>query len=415
MTGLELKEPELLAVLKSLLADELKSLRRGSEQDIGSEAWDLNTVIGPASANYPRLSLHADSLERFALATRVADFFQIRESGLEDYLLRYNTLGEWTELVTEARSRGTKNLTFTTSGSTGEPKACTQEWQNLVAEVEFFRTVFTEHGSVKRIIALSPCHHIYGFLFSALLPSILEVPVILGLQAFSLVQARRVQAGDLVIGFPFIWKQISRSQQPFPVGVIGVTSTGPSERDVVLSLLRQGLSQHIEIYGSSETSGLGYRSHPDQPFRLIPRWQRVDEHTDVLMDVNTQEQYLLNDHVTWQTARDFFPQGRRDQAVQVGGINVFPETVADKLRQLPYIHAVAVRLMSPVEGDRLKAFIVPTDCDNSHTELRQQLQAWCQSHLSTAECPQAFTFGTQLPSNELGKASDWSIINEERY
>lgn len=180
-----------------------------------------------------------------------------------------------------------------------------------------------------------------------------------------------------------------------------------------MQLLEQGLASHIEIYGSSETSGLGYRSHPDQPFELLPRWQRVDARTDVLMDTRTQEQYPLNDHIAWQTARDFLPQGRRDQAVQVAGINVFPAAVADKLRQLPYIHAVTVRLMSPDEGDRLKAFVVPADFNTPHTELRQQLQAWCQNHLATAECPQAFTFGVHLPSNELGKASDWSIINEE--
>ncbi|WLD58176.1 hypothetical protein NFC81_15905 [Salinispirillum sp. LH 10-3-1] len=411
MNGLELRQTDLLAVLKALLADELKSLRRG--QDIVPDDWDQHTVVRSAPADFPHLSLQADSLERFALATRVADFFQIRESGLEDYLLRYNTLGEWTELITEARVRGTRNLSFTTSGSTGEPTTCAQDWHDLVSEIEFFRTVFTEHGAVRRIIALSPCHHIYGFLFSALLPSLLDVPVIRGMQAFALVQGRRVEAGDVVIGFPFVWKQVSRSQQPFAPGVIGVTSTGPSDKAVVLALMQQGLSQHIEIYGSSETSGLGFRRHPDEPFELLPRWQRLDERPDTLLDARTQTQYPLSDHIAWQTARMFVPQGRRDHAVQVAGINVFPDSVAEKLRQLPYVQSVAVRLMLPAEGDRLKAFVVPADATIRPDDLRQQLQAWCQRHLSAAECPQAFTFGVELPRNALGKASDWSIINEE--
>ncbi|MFC3851589.1 AMP-binding protein [Salinispirillum marinum] len=417
MSDFELRDTDLFAVLKALLADELKRLRRVTEQDNFPEDWDLDTVIRPAHAESPPISLQADSLERFSLATRVADFFQIRESGLEDYLLRFNTLGEWVELIKEARVRGTKNLLFLTSGSTGDPKACLQNWNDLVEEMAFFRQVLTEQStglsSVKRIIALSPCHHIYGFLFSALLPSILAVPVVRGLSAFSMVQGRRVQAGDLVIGFPFIWKQISRSQQPFPKGVMGITSTGPCDKAVVLQLFNQGMEQLIEIYGSSETSGLGYRLHPDHAFELLPRWQPVDGRADTLMDRRTHVQFPLNDHLAWQTERQFFPQGRRDHAVQVAGTNVFPEAVAEKLRQLPEVQAVTVRLMSAAEGDRLKAFVVPVDSTVAASVLRQHLTSWCKTHLSAAECPQVFTFGATLPQNAMGKAADWSIIHQQ--
>jgi long-chain acyl-CoA synthetase len=65
--------------------------------------------------------------------------------------------------------------------------------------------------------------------------------------------------------------------------------------------------------------------------------------------------------------------------------------------------------MSPSEGERLKAFVVPADPLQSSTELRQQLQVWCQQNLKTAERPQAFTFGSQLPCNALGKNSDWPL------
>ncbi|MBE0505163.1 MAG: AMP-binding protein [Marinospirillum sp.] len=409
--GFELSENMLLEVIKALLADELKTLRPETAQDIFSEDWDQHTSIHPLPADAEQVSLQADSLEKLALATRVTDFFQLRESGLEDYLLRYKTLGQWVELVAEARKRGTQNLTFYTSGSTGQPKPCPQNWQSLVAEADYFRQIFTQRlqQPIQRILALSPCQHIYGFLFSALLPNLLQVPVIRGTRAFSLVQSRNLQAGDLVIGFPFIWKQISRSQQAFPAGVAGITSTGPCDPQVIQQLHQQGLNPLVEIYGSSETGGLGWREQTEQPFQLLPRWQAVEGRDDALLDLASHQQQPLNDQLQWQDARHFYPAGRLDQAVQVAGTNVFPARIAEQLRQLPEVQNVEVRLMSPEEGERLKAFVIPADPQQSESELRQQLQAWCQKNLKTAERPQAFTFGAQLPCNALGKASDWPL------
>lgn len=411
MTDFELNQTRLLDVIKALIADELKGLRPDSAQEIFPEDWDEHTSIHPLPADATQLSLQVDSLEKLALATRITDFFQIRESGLEDYLLRYKTLGQWSELVAEARKRGTKNITFNTSGSTGQPKACSQDWQSLVAEAQYFHQVFIQNlqQPIKRILALSPCQHIYGFLFSALLPDLLDIPVIRGIKAFSLVQGRRLAAGDLVIGFPFIWKQISRSQQTFPAKVVGITSTGPCDPQVIQQLQQQGLGCLLEIYGSSETGGLGWRKQNNQPFQLLPRWQQVEGRNDVLLDLAVQQHQPLNDQFQWQDAGYFYPAGRLDQAVQVGGINVFPAQIAKQLLQLPQIQDVAVRLMSPDEGERLKAFVLPADPQQSQAELRQQLNVWCQQNLKTAERPQAFTFGTQLPCNDLGKASNWSL------
>ncbi|MBE0508981.1 MAG: hypothetical protein IBX50_20065, partial [Marinospirillum sp.] len=115
MQGFELSETALLEIIKALVADELKGLRPEATQDIFPDDWDKHTSIHPLPADSEQVSLQADSLEKLALATRVTDFFQLRESGLEDYLLRYKTLGQWADLVAEARKRGTQNLTFYTS------------------------------------------------------------------------------------------------------------------------------------------------------------------------------------------------------------------------------------------------------------------------------------------------------------
>lgn len=414
MRRLELDKASILDVIVSVLADELKTLRHLSSHQIGSDCWDASTLVGEvhggAALDQNPVAIGADSLELLSLATRVAKFFNIYDSGLEDYLLRFKTLGEWAELVVAARLRGSEHLTFATSGSTGTPKHCLQHWHTLLDEASYLADCLGRgcQQPAQRIIALSPCHHIYGFIFSVLLPLELQIPVIRGPQAMAMVNQRRLQAGDLIIGFPFIWRQLSRDGARFPPGITAITSTGPCDAAVIRQLRSQGIERMLEVYGSSETAGVGLRSDPDGYFALLPRWQRGHS-PDTLRDAGSATDYELSDQLQWLDQAHFRPTGRRDEAVQVGGINVFPLSISERLQALPEVAAAVVRLMSAHEGERLKAFIVPAEGHQGGEQLETLLHAWCTQNLPAAERPKAFTFGLALPQNHLGKHSDWPI------
>jgi long-chain acyl-CoA synthetase len=103
------------------------------------------------------------------------------------------------------------------------------------------------------------------------------------------------------------------------------------------------------------------------------------------------------------------PEGRRDAAVQIGGINVYPGRVREVLRAHPAVADAAIRPMAPHEGTRLKGFIVPRDASQTHEALRQDLSRHADMTLSVAERPRAFTFGPDLPRTSAGKPSDWPI------
>ncbi len=68
-----------------------------------------------------------------------------------------------------------ETLTFFTSGSTGNPVPATSNFTDLVQEIHALTDIFPAR---KRIISFVPRHHIYGFLFSILLPKALNIPVI---------------------------------------------------------------------------------------------------------------------------------------------------------------------------------------------------------------------------------------------
>ena len=82
------------------------------------------------------------------------------------------------------------------------------------------------------------------------------------------------------------------------------------------------------------------------------------------------------------------------------------------LLQHPGVRDAAVRLMSPSEGARLKAFIAPTDPSFDSARLRRELAAWCNARLTAPERPKAFSFGPEPPRNGLHKLADWSVTED---
>jgi acyl-coenzyme A synthetase/AMP-(fatty) acid ligase len=116
----------------------------------------------------------------------------------------------------------------------------------------------------------------------------------------------------------------------------------------------------------------------------------------------------IQDRLEWPAAREFRVCGRLDEAVQVGGTNVFPSQIRQVLLAHPQVADALVRLMAPHEGARLKAFIVPKP-GTDLAALRAGLWSWTEARLSAPARPKAYTLGEHLPRNALGKWTDWPL------
>jgi acyl-coenzyme A synthetase/AMP-(fatty) acid ligase len=115
------------------------------------------------------------------------------------------------------------------------------------------------------------------------------------------------------------------------------------------------------------------------------------------------------DHLEEAGDGGFVVRGRRDAVVQVAGVNVSPARVRDVLAAHPEVRDCAVRPMSPGEGARLKAFVVPAGGLADPARARRELRAWLAERLAAPERPGALTFGTQLPRDAQGKQADWPV------
>lgn len=343
------------------------------------------------------------------LARRFAALFGCQDAAIQ--LLAARTCREWVEHLVACGALRSPQVDFHSSGSTGAPTACPQSLVVLWQEVEQLGRL--AEGSL-RLVSVVPHHHIYGFLFGVLLARHLEIPVQAAPPFPFAGFLSDLKEGDLIIAFPAFWEGLAGLGLTLPVEVRGVTSTGPCSVATIKSLRELGLAAMLEVYGSSETSGVGFRWDPEGPYTLFDYWQPTVLHSmspDALMrrqsDGVLSEPILLPDEVEWFDQRSFFPLRRKDKAVQVAGINVYPQKVADLLKQHPDVADCLVRLMRPDEGLRLKAFVVPADGAPCSTTLRNDLSLWCREHLQSVEQPRTFTFGARLPVQIMGKPADW--------
>ena len=401
-----LSRRSLRVVLQSLLAAELRIARgrAGPDARLPSHlpaTWPDSLAIGDGASD----GLGCDSLEALWLGAAVNEMFHLHESGDEAGLLGDATFGGWIDRVEAAWRSGVAALTVTTSGTAGRPKRCIHAAEALLTEAAFLRGVFADRT---RVVSLVPAHHAYGVVFAALLPDALGVALLDATALGPSEMARSLAPGDLVVTFPERWRWLERSLPAWPEDVEGVVSTAPCPPDLIAALRDRGLAGMTEVYGASETAGVAVRRWPDDAYHLMPHWSFAGATDDDAPEIlhRSGRRVALPDRIRRLEGRRFLLAGRQDGAVQVGGVNVHPARVAERLRERPGVRDAAVRLMRPDEGQRLKAFVVP-DTEVDGAALRDALERWIRAALPAAERPTSLAFGPRLPANPMGKACDW--------
>ena len=400
-----LSRRSLRVVLQSLLAAELRAARGRADPDARLPShlpatWPDSLPIGGAPDG-----LGCDSLETLWLGAAVNEMFHLHEAAGETGLLGDATFGGWIDRVEAAWRSGVAAVTFTTSGTTGRPKRCSHAADALLTEAAFLRQVFADRT---RVVSLVPAHHAYGVLFAALLPDALGVALLDATALGPAEIARGLAPGDLVVTFPERWRWLERSLPAWPEDVEGVVSTAPCPPDLIAALRERGLSGMTEVYGASETAGVAVRRWPEAAYALMPHWSFAEPMHDDAPEIvhRSGRRVALPDRIRRLDGERFLLAGRQDGAVQVGGVNVHPDHVAERLRGQPGVREAAVRLMRAEEGQRLKAFVVP-EAEVDGAALRDALARWISAALPVAERPTVLTFGPRLPTSPLGKPSDW--------
>jgi 4-coumarate--CoA ligase (photoactive yellow protein activation family) len=297
-------------------------------------------------------------------------------------------------------------INFFTSGSTGIIKNCLHTEAAVKEEAEGLLFLFE---GIKRTVCIVPASHSYGFIFGLQVPKMLGVPVVQKPPVPTLKWNEILKEGDLLVAFPMFLKQMLAAGFDFPEGVMVLTSTAPCPDEVIAKIYESGARRFVEIYGASEGGAIGYRRQAGEAFTLLPFWEGyiAGRRLEAIKRKKTPLTFTMPDIIEVRENGAFKPMGRKDNAVQVAGINVFPQKVEAVIKTHAAVDDAAVRLMRPDEGERLKAFIVLKKGQKESEALLKSLRAFMTANLTVHEVPRRITFGPEIPLTDFGKKKDW--------
>ena len=405
----ELSAFDLLRVCRDLAWSEIAAMP-GNRNRLGTRLPDSHDSSWP---DWSSVGLGLDSLACLQLATAAAVWCNAQGTGFEDLFLSKRNAKSWAEAMQRARSAGASGLTFSTSGSTGRRQHIRHAFDSLLAEAHSWAQVIRASASpVRRVVTMVPCHHIYGFIWGVLLPKALDVPV----TDVSHEALPELLAGDLLIGVPDQWNWLAGSVRSGESQVQGVSSTAPMSSPVHQRLITaEGaappkLARLLQIYGSTETGGIGWRDDPDAPYTLAPgRSCSASGKVELLLPGGALVPLALEDEVRWTGTNQFELLRRTDHCVQVGGHNVSVTWVKEQLLAYPAVEDASVRLDTSSFFPRLKAFVVLKAPANQAQQMG--LQEWALENLPWYAALGSICYGTELPRNAMGKPTDWPVKN----
>jgi len=198
-------------------------------------------------------------------------------------------------------------LTLCTSGSSGEPKLIDKRLGQLANEVQALEALWGERLGDALIIGSVAAQHIYGLLFRVLwplcagrvfLPNAQPFPEDLQLASLPHPNFAWITSPALLkrMGDNLDWAALSRVRQVFSSG-------GALPADAAASVQQRLGQWPTEIYGSSETGGIGWREGGE-------KWQPF---ADVQLELNEEGALRLNS--------PYLPAGHREQMADAAQID----------------------------------------------------------------------------------------------
>lgn len=289
---------------------------------------------------------------------------------------------------------------FFTSGSTGTPVSVPKTANQLFAEANYLVRRF-EVTRDDVIVSSVPSRHVYGFLFSVMVPMVSQCLVVDERPQYpaSVGHSCTTNGATIFVSTPAQLRVIA-GHVLLPSVRIVFSSGAALQPETRRALETDGLLA-CEIFGSTETGGIATREAegPWTPFEVCEVQQTDDGHLSVkspFLEV-PDEFYVCNDLIEVE-GDHFHALGRSDDIIKVGGKRVSMAFIKDTILKQPGVDDCAI-LVQEHERIRLHAFVVARG-GLDRSALRQLLL----TYLDPVTLPRIHVVA-ELPRADLGKVS----------
>lgn len=275
-------------------------------------------------------------------------------------------------------------LRLFTGGSTGKPKVWSKSPRNLFAEAFYLKEKFavTEKDL---FVSTVPPYHIYGLLFSVLLPLTAHARILPDIYTFpqEIISATNKHKATVLVSVPVHYRALKVDNLTVPSLQAAFSSAGALDRSDGLYFYNKTGLGITEIYGSTETGGIASRcisEHTDswRPFDVVS-WKLTGRRLSIKSDFASPEMErdaedfrLTGDEARPGNDNRFVLLGRADGIVKVAGKRVDLLDVQNKIKTLPKVSdAIVVSLPAGKGRENIIAAVVA--CDLTATHLRRLL------------------------------------------
>jgi acyl-CoA synthetase (AMP-forming)/AMP-acid ligase II/3-hydroxymyristoyl/3-hydroxydecanoyl-(acyl carrier protein) dehydratase len=317
----------------------------------------------------------------------------------------------------------TKIVMFT-SGSTGKPKVIRQRLTEFESDNRFILSRWGEEWLSRKACSTVSPHHIYGLLFSILLPFTAGVPF----------RRKRIETPEnletlndesyMLITVPAFLKRAVEFKAitggDFGLNNVWIfTSGGVLERDVAEKTHRFLGFWPLEVYGSTETSGIAWRFSRDGL-----EWTPFDNATIRLNEEGCLviRSPYIKDPAGFTTADlaailgdgRFFLKGRVDSVVKIEEKRVSLTEVEERLRQSALVSDVCVIAMKD-RRQYLVAALVLNDAGTKQFlnwekfEINRWFREYLARFLEPVAVPKKWRYVQSLPLDSQGKKKKEAI------
>jgi len=290
------------------------------------------------------------------------------------------------EMPVLARDADEPFLDLFTGGSTGSPRLWRKTPANLFGEAFYLAERFGV-GESDRILATVPPTHIYGLLFSILLPLVTGARVADAMPSFpaEIAAELRESRATVLVSVPVHYRVLRTAALDGHALHRAFSSAGMLEAS-------DGLAFHgatgvgiTEVYGSTETGGIAFRNRADagpcwHAFEVVD-WKIEGELLHVRspflspeMERDADGFTATGDRVEAAGAGSFDLLGRMDGIVKIGGKRVDLREVLEKLKGLEGVFDAYVTALPVGTGHQQEVAALVVTGHGDH-ELKGALEA----------------------------------------
>lgn len=378
MKAFAITPPQIALVVSALIADELGSAFGKHVDTLTAAGWWAETPIFEGGAN-----LSDD--EATAVRYRALRFFGVEAGKASN---TPSKIGDLVEEIAAAIEHRQAIFSFAAAGEGAREYSHRADaiYAGAAASANLL------YGR-RRVLSLVSPHSLIGFTLSVLAPNLLNISAVdvRGMPPDEL--KKFLSFGDALVATPSLWRYIIAQGIVAPDNGMAVFFGEALTAELSASIRKAGFNAQREIYGSTEHGLIGWRDSPGDAFSLFDHWLRNDTDLVRVEPSGKTSDVEPMDRLDWEGERRFRLGGRRDGAVQIGGINIFPQRISERICEHPEIARCVVELSrDEAGGNRLVALIELKAGGPPAESSARSIDAWCRSRLRPHERPRLYSY-----------------------